>query len=387
VGSNGFAGIGVAVIGSGFIGTVHIGALRRLGVQVLGLLEDTPEHGAERADALGLPQAWPDLEALLSDPRVGVVHVTSPNQLHYPQVKQILAAGRHVVCEKPLAVTAEESAELVRLAAASDRIAAVNFNIRFYPLNQHAHQLVRDGGLGQVRLITGHYFQDWLLKDTDWNWRLDPAVGGSLRAVGDIGSHWVDLTSFVSGERVAAVMAELQTVVKVRQRPTGPVETFSTDRSAETVPVEMTTDDVALILLRYASGAVGSVSISQVSAGRKNSIAWEINGSSASAAWDGEVPDQLWIGHRDEPNGLLLRNPALMNATGAAAASLPGGHGEGFGDTFHALFREIYRAIVAGRAPEHPLYATFADGHHEMLVGDAVAQSARDGRWVEVPAG
>ena len=225
------AEIGVAVIGSGFIGTVNIGALRRLGVQVLGILEDTPEHGAERAHALGLPQSWPDLDTLLADPRVHVVHVTSPNQLHHPQVKQILAAGRHVVCEKPLAVTVEESAELVRLAAASDRIAAVNFNIRFYPLNQHAHQLVQDGGLGEVRLITGRYFQDWLLKDTDWNWRLDPAVGGSLRAVGDIGSHWVDLTSFVSGERVASVMPELQTVVKVRQRPTGPGETVSTHRT------------------------------------------------------------------------------------------------------------------------------------------------------------
>jgi predicted dehydrogenase len=291
------------------------------------------------------------------------------------------------VCEKPLAVTSEQSAELVRLAAASDRVTAVNFNIRFYPLNQHAHQLVRDGGLGEVRLITGRYFQDWLLKDTDWNWRLDPSVGGSLRAVGDIGSHWVDLTSFVSGQRVTHVFAELETVVKVRQRPTGEVLTFSTERSADTVPVEMTTDDVALILLRYANGARGAVSISQVSAGRKNAIAWEISGATASAAWDGEDPDRLWIGHRDEPNQLLLRNPALMNATGSAAASLPGGHVEGFGDTFHALFREIYSAIAAGGPPERPLYATFEDGHHEMLVGDAVTVSARDGRWVEVAAG
>jgi predicted dehydrogenase len=379
-----FADIGAAVIGSGFIGAVHIENLRRLGVQVHGLLGSSVGRGGERAAALQVPRAYASLEELLADPRVDVVHVTSPNQLHFPQVKAILAAGRHVVCEKPLAVTSAESAELVELAARSDRITAVNFNIRFYPVNQHAHQLIRDGGLGDVRLITGRYFQDWLLKDTDWNWRLVPEEGGTLRAVGDIGSHWIDLTTFITGQHVTEVFADLSTFVKVRQQPRGPVETFSTERSTDTIAREMTTEDAALILLRYASGARGSVSISQVSAGRKNSIQWEIGGSQAAAAWDGENPDALWIGHRDEPNQVLLRNPALMNETGVRAASLPGGHVEGFGDTFHALFREIYRAIVAGRAPDRPLYATFADGHEEMVIGDAIARSAREGRWVAV---
>jgi len=379
-----FADIGAAVIGSGFIGAVHIENLRRLGVQVHGLLGSSAERGDERARALQVPTAYPDLDALLADPRVDVVHVTSPNQLHVPQVKAILAAGRHVVCEKPLAVTSAESAELVALAAATDRITAVNFNIRFYPVNQHASELVRDGGLGEVRLVTGRYFQDWLLKDTDWNWRLVPEEGGTLRAVGDIGSHWIDLVSFVTGRHVTAVFADLATFVKVRHQPRGPVETFSTERSADTVPRDMTTEDAALILLRFDNGARGSVAISQVSAGRKNSIQWEIGGSAAAAAWDGENPDSLWIGHRDEPNQLMLRNPALMNEAGRDAASLPGGHVEGFGDTFHGLFRDIYGAILAGRAPERPRYATFADGHEEMRIGDAVAQSAREGRWVEV---
>ena len=206
-------------------------ALRRLGVTVHGILGSSSERASRRATQLGVARAYADLDELLADPRVDVVHVTSPNQLHYPQVKAILAAGRHVVCEKPLAVTSAESAELVRLAAASDRITAVNYNIRFYPLNQHLHGAVRAGELGDIRLVTGRYFQDWLFLDTDWNWRLDPAQGGTLRAFGDIGTHWVDLISFITGSRVTAVLAELVTAIPVRQQPTGPVETFSTERS------------------------------------------------------------------------------------------------------------------------------------------------------------
>lgn len=372
------------MIGSGFIGTVHVEALRRLGITVHGLLGSTPERASARADRLGIPRAYADLRELLADPAVEVVHVTSPNHLHHPQVKAILAAGRHVVCEKPLAVTSEQSAELVAIAEASGRVCAVNYNIRFYPLNQHLHGAVAAGELGDIRLVTGRYFQDWLFHDTDWNWRLDPREGGELRAFGDIGTHWVDLMSFVIGSRVTAVLAELVTAIPVRHAPVGPVETFSTQRSADTVPKPMTTDDIALLLLRFANGARGSVAISQVSAGRKNSLQYEVDGTRASAAWDSEMPDHLWIGHRDAPNEVLQRGPALMNAAGAAAASLPGGHVEGFGDTFHALFRAIYAAIDDGRMPARPTFATFEDGHHEMLLGDAVRRSAREGRWADV---
>jgi predicted dehydrogenase len=376
--------IGAAVIGSGFIGTVHVEALRRLGVTVHGILGSSAERAGARAVQLGVPRAYASLDELLADPRVDVVHVTSPNQLHYPQVKAILAADRHVVCEKPLSVTSAESAELVRIAAASDRITAVNYNIRFYPLNQHLHGAVRAGELGDIRLVTGRYFQDWLFLDTDWNWRLDPTQGGVLRAFGDIGTHWVDLVSFVTGSRVTSVMAELVTAIPVRQQPTGPVETFSAQRSTDTLPRPMSTDDIALLLLRFENGARGSVAISQVSAGRKNSLQYEVDGTLASAAWDSETPDHLWVGHREQPNEVLQRSPALMNPIGSAAASLPGGHVEGFGDTFHALFRAIYGAVAAGHLPAHATFASFADGHQEMLLGDAVLRSAREGRWVDV---
>ncbi|MEW6226144.1 MAG: Gfo/Idh/MocA family oxidoreductase [Chloroflexota bacterium] len=378
------SGIGAAVIGSGFIGTVHIEALRRIGVDVRGLLGSSAERATASAERIGVPRAYADLDELLADERVRVVHVTSPNELHYPQARAILAAGRHVVCEKPLAMTSAESADLVRLAAASELVNAVNFNIRFYPLNQHVAGFVRDGGVGDVRLVTGRYFQDWLLHDTDWNWRLEPERGGALRAVGDIGSHWLDLTTFLTGRRVEAVMADLTTFIPVRHRPAGPVETFSTERAAATVPVDIRTEDTAMLLLRFEGGARGSVAISQISPGRKNSLQYEIDGSSSAVAWDSEQPDHLWVGHRDRPNEVLLRNPALMGPLGRAAARLPGGHVEGFADTFGALFTAIYGDVAAGRPAAAPTYPTFADGHDEMLVGDAVAESARTGRWVEV---
>ena len=378
------ADVGAAVIGTGFIGTVHVEALRRIGVQVRGVLGRNPDRGALRAEALGVPRAYGSLDELLADPMVQVVHVTSPNDLHVSQTKAILTAGRHVVCEKPLAMTATGSAELVELAAVSGLINATNFNIRYYPLNQQARETVADGTLGEVRLVTGRYFQDWLTLESDWNWRLQPDRGGALRAVGDIGSHWLDLMTYVTGRRIMAVMADLTTFMATRHEPTGPLETYATGRSTDTVSRAIVTEDTASILLRFEGGARGAVSISQISPGRKNSLQYEIDGSEAALAWDSEQPDQAWIGHRDRPNEVLIRNPALMGPAGRAASALPGGHVEGFFDTFCAHFRAVYADVVAGARSSSPGYPTFADGHDEMLVGVAIAQSAREGRWVEV---
>jgi predicted dehydrogenase len=378
------ADIGAAVIGTGFIGTVHVEALRRIGVDVRGVLGSTPERGAARADALGVRHAYPTLDDLLADDTVDVVHVTSPNDLHRSQARAVLDAGKHVVCEKPLAMTAAESGELVARAAETGLVNATNFNIRYYPLNQHASEVIAAGGLGEVRLVTGRYFQDWLLLESDWNWRLQPDRGGALRAVGDIGSHWLDLMTFVTGQHVASVMAELTTFIGTRHEPTGPVETFSTERATETVERPIATEDTATILLRFDGGARGAVSISQISPGRKNSLVYEIDGSDGAWSWDSEQPDQAWIGHRDRPNEVLIRNPALMGAAGQAAAALPGGHVEGFFDTFCAHFRAVYADVAAGRPSPTPGYPTFADGHDEMLVGEAIARSGREGRWVDV---
>lgn len=378
--------LGAAVIGTGFIGTVHLGALRRLGLRVTGVLGSSGARGVERAAALGVDRAYATLDELLADPGVDVVHVTSPNHLHCPQVMAILKAGRHVICEKPLAMTAAQSAEMVALACNTGRIAAVCYNIRFYPLNQQARGMVAAGDLGDIRLITGHYHQDWLAKDTDWNWRLEPEAGGALRSVGDIGTHWVDLTSFIAGMNAASVFADLSTLIPTRRRPTGPVETFAKAGSTSTTDVAIRTDDAATILLRYPNGARGSFTTSQVSHGRKNSLGWDIAGANSSAAWGSETPDHLWIGHRDAPNQILQRDPGLMNATGAAAASLPGGHVEGFADSFAALFRQVYADIAAGKRGAASTWATFEDGHYEMRFCDAVLDSAARGAWTDIPA-
>ncbi|MHA7889197.1 Gfo/Idh/MocA family protein [Roseicyclus sp.] len=378
-----FASIGAAVIGTGFIGTVHAQALRRLGVQLRGVLGSSPERGSERAAAIGVPHAYADLDALLADDSVDVVHVTSPNHAHYPQVKAILAAGKHVICEKPLAMTSAQSADMVGIARASGKVAAVCYNIRFYPLNQQARGMVEAGEIGDIRFVSGHYHQDWLAKPTDWNWRLQSEMGGALRSVGDIGTHWIDLTSFITGLKAEAVMAELATFLSERAKPVGPVETFSSAAGAtETVPID--TDDAAMILLRYPNGARGVMSTSQVNMGRKNSLQWDIAGAGASLAWDSETPDHLFVGHRDRANETLMRDFILMNARGVAAASLPPGHVEGFADSFFNFFRAVYADVAAGGRQDGSTWASFEDGHYEMQLCDAVLRSAQEGRWVRL---
>ena len=374
--------IGAAVVGTGFIGVVHVEALRRLGVQVHGVVGSSQDRAKVRSRELGLPPAYESFKAMLADPRVEVVHITSPNHLHHEHASAALRAGKHVVCEKPLAMTAVESAELLQLAEQSGRVHAVNFNLRFYPLCRHVRGLVKQGELGDIRLISGHYLQDWLLLDTDWNWRLEPELGGGLRAVADIGSHWMDLTTFLAGKRITSVMADLATFIKTRRRPAGPVETFATDHGGKTVAREIHTEDSAMILLRYEDETRGALTVSQVSPGRKNSLVFEIDGSTSAAAWNSERPDELWLGHRGRPNEILLRDPALLNEDARAATSLPGGHAEGFADTFKALYAAVYRAVAEGKPGEG--YPTFADGHDEMLVCDAVARSSRERRWVDV---
>jgi predicted dehydrogenase len=366
--------IKAAVVGTGFIGVVHVEALRRLGVEVTGIVGSSPERAAQKARTAALPAPYPSFEAMLADPAIDVVHLTTPNHLHFEQVRAVLAAGKHVVCEKPLAMNSEETGELLRLAEESGLVHAVNFNIRFYAQNQEARARVQAGEVGDVRLISGGYLQDWLLLETDWNWRLDPAAGGSLRAVGDIGSHWIDLVTFITGRHVEAVMADLTTFIGVRKQPTGPVETFSGAAAGETVDTVMETEDAAGLLLRLTGGARAVVTISQVSAGRKNRLSWEIDGSDAALAWHSEAPEELWVGHRERPNELLLRE----------AGDYPPGHAEGFPDTFKHLYRAVYAAVANGGPPDEPDYPTFADGHEEAVIADAVARSHAEQRWVQV---
>jgi predicted dehydrogenase len=370
----------VAVIGTGFVAGVHVDALRRLGVEVAGVVGSTPE----RARAKRLAPVYDSVEDMLADGGVDVVHVTTPNHLHHPQVKAALAAGKHVVCEKPLAMTSEESGELVELARGSGLVHCTNFNLRFYPLVQQARALVRGGVVGDVWNVHGGYLQDWLLLPTDWNWRLQPEVGGALRAVGDIGSHWLDAVEFVTGLRVAELCADLATVIPVRQRPTGEVETFAAAGDVERVDAPMATEDLANVLVRFEGGGRGSMVVSQVSSGRKNSFRFEIDGSAGALAWDGERHEELWLGHRDRPNEVLFRNPALMAHEVRARTGMPAGHAESYADTFRELYRAVYAAIEAGAMPDEPDFPTFEDGHRAQVLGDAIADSHRQRRWLAV---
>jgi len=373
------ARLSAALVGSGFIAAVHVDALRRLGVDVLGVVGSSPDRAAEA----GLGNVYGSLGELLEDDRIDVVHLTTPNHLHYPQVKQALAAGKHVVCEKPLALTAAESRELVGLADAAGVVHCTNFMARFYPLVQQARSLLNEGSLGEIWNVHGSYLQDWLLRPTDWNWRLEPERGGELRAIGDIGSHWLDIVQFVTGSRIVEVFADLQTVIPIRRRPVGPVQTFA-QTEAEGEDVAIATEDLAHVLLRFEGGAPGAVVISQVSAGRKNMLSFEVDGADAALAWNSERAEELWLGRRDRPNELLLRDPSLMKPAARETTTLPGGHAEGFAETFRELYRRVYRAAESGGPPPEPDYPTFADGHWENVLGEAIALSSRERRWIEV---
>lgn len=375
------SGIRAGVVGTGFIGVVHVDALRRLGVEVVGVVGSTPE----RAAAKRVAPVVESYEALLADDRVDVVHLTTPNHLHYPQVKQALEAGKHVVCEKPLALTSDETAELVELARASGLVHCTNFNIRFYPVVQEARERVHAGEIGDVWNVHGAYLQDWLATPTDWNWRLEADKGGQLRAVGDIGSHWMDLAQFVSGQKVVAVLADMATVIPVRRRPVGEVETFSSATDVERVDAPMSTEDLAHVLLHFDGGARGSFVLSQVSFGRKNATRFEVDGSAGALAWDGERNEELWIGRRDGPNEILQRNAALMHPVAAGRTHLPVGHAEGFADTFRELYRAVYADVARGGPSDEPDYPTFVDGHVENVLCDAVARSHAERAWIQVP--
>lgn len=376
----------VGVAGTGFIGPAHVEALRRNGINVLGLAENTPEKAAQKAAEMGIPRWYGSLEEMLADDAIQVVHLATPNYLHFPHAKAALLAGKHVICEKPLAMNTRESAELVRLAQETGRVNAVNFNIRMYPLVQQARSMVQSGALGDVFILQGSYLQDWLLLPTDWNWRLEPALGGTLRAVGDIGSHWLDLITFVTGLRVVEVLADFKTFHSVRKKPAKPVETYTGKmlQPADYVDQPIFTEDYATILLHFENDVRGVLTVGQVCSGRKNRLFFEINASQSSLAWDSERPNEMWVGHRSQPNQILMKDPSLLSEEARAVTSYPGGHNEGFPDTFKQLYNKVYSYILAGDYNKQPDFPTFADGHYEMQLCEAIERSAKENRWVQL---
>lgn len=371
------------IIGTGFIGPVHLEALRRLGVHVTALC-DVGKHAHATAERLGIPRAYSDYRELLEAREVDVVHIAAPNRFHCEMAMAALAAGRHVVCEKPLAMSTRETERIVRRARRADTIFAVNYNVRFYPAVLELRHRVAEGGLGEIIHVYGSYLQDWLFHDTDYNWRLLPQEGGKLRAVADIGTHWLDTMCFVLGTPVKSVLADLGTFHRTRRRPLGEVETFThTAAKPRYTSYPVLTEDFAHVLLEFGNGARGSLAASQVAAGRKNSIRFELYGSKKSAWWDSERPETLGFGSRDAANEIAVRNTPGFGAGARGFMDYPAGHVEGFPDTFKMLFRAVYADIVKGPS-KSPLYATAEDGHREVAVCEAILRSHRSRAWERV---
>jgi predicted dehydrogenase len=385
--------IGMGLVGPGFVGAHHIDAVRRLGfVDVVAIAGSSDESARKKARALGVPKSYGSYEALVADADVHVVHNTTPNYLHVPVILAAIAHGKHVISDKPLATSAADARRLLAAADEAGVVHAVTFNYRGNPLVQQAREMIAAGEIGDVHFVHGAYLQDWLLQPTDFSWRLEPEKGGASSAMGDIGSHWCDLVQHVTGRRIVEVLADLTTVVGTRMKPVASTEAFAlaptphggTGRQA----VKIDSEDLAAILLRFDGGVKGCVSVGQVCAGHKNGLWFEANGGRASLRWLQERQNELWIGRRDAPNAVLVKDPSLVGEAARHYTHLPGGHQEGWADAFFNVMRDVYGVIAAGTPPPDrrpPAFATFEDGYDSACVVEAVLESHRRGAvWTKV---
>lgn len=371
-----------AIFGTGFMGRVHTEALRRLGnVEVAGVAGRTKEGTQAFAEALSIDVATSDYRDLLADPTIDAVHICSPNALHFEMAKASMEAGKHVLCEKPLASDLTEAQAMISLAAEKKLANCTLYNVRAYPQVQQMRRMCEAGELGDIQVVQGTYSQDWLFYDTDWNWRID---SGLSRTFADIGTHWCDLVEHITNLPITSLCANLHTFQKTRKKPKVSVETFTgkTLKPSEYDEVSITTEDFGAMIFRLGDSAQGSMTVSQVAAGRKNRLFVEIFGTKASVAWNAETPDELWIGHRNSPNCIVVKDPFLLTGDARAYADLPGGHSEGYDDTFKQIFRRFYRTIADRSAAVE--YPTFEDGIRQLRVLDAVLASSRRKAWVDV---
>jgi predicted dehydrogenase len=380
----------MGIVGTGFIGPHHIDAVRRLGyVDIVALAEMNDTLAKQKAEQLNVPKGYGSYEALLNDPAVEVVHNATPNFLHYPVNAAAIAKGKHIVSDKPLALTADEARKLRDQARQAGVVNAVTFSYRGNPLVQQMRHAIARGEIGTPRFVYGQYIQDWLLKDTDYSWRLEPEKGGVSSALGDIGSHWCDLAQHVSGLRVTHVLGDLTTTIPQRKRPKGAREAFAAATGKEEYDlVDIKVEDLASVLVRFDNGAKGVFTAAQVCAGHKNDLFVEVCGSSASMRWNQEDQNYLWVGQRDKPNEILMKDPGLMDAEVRGYAHMPGGHQEAWPDAFYNIMRDIYGFIAAGKKPSDahpPAFATFEDGYRANAIVEAILESAKAGSvWTKV---
>jgi predicted dehydrogenase len=376
-----------AVFGTGFMGRVHLEALRRLGnVQVVALSSLEEDVAQRMAAQFLVGRVEPDYRKVLEDPSIDAVHICTPNAQHFPMVHDALKAGKHVVCEKPLATTVAEARTLVAAAAHAGRRDCLNHNLRSDPLVQQIRRMCQAGELGEILVVQGTYSQDWLLYDTDYNWRVETAEGGASRCMADIGSHWFDMAEHITGQRVSSLCADMQTFHKTRKKPKGAVETFAGKLSHpdEYDEVPISTEDYGGVIFQMGDRTRGAMTVSQMSAGRKNRLSIEVYGTKGGAAWDQEKPNELWMGNRNSNNQLLVKDPSLLLPGAQSYADLPGGHAEGYGDTFKQVFRRFYGSLESlDGAVEYP---RFRDGLRQLTILQAALDSQKSRGWVDVPA-
>jgi len=379
--------IKVAVIGTGYIGVVHLEMLRRIPDVEITAVADTNETLARKAaEKLKIPRVFPTVDKLLADGDVDVVHNCAPNNVHFDINVAAIQAGKEVLSEKPLSLNSEESSRLLALAAKHGTLTGIDFCYRYFPVVQEAAARVRRGDLGEVRAFAGHFLQDWLFFDTDYSWRLDPAVAGAANVVADLGSHWCDLVQFITGRKIVEVMAELHTCIPRRRRPLGGSLSFASGKAASSEEVEVKLDDYASLFLRLDNGARGNFTTCQVAAGRKVDIELQVFGSKESYAWSHVSPNALWVGHREKANEVFYESPALQTEGTRKYAALPTGHPMGYHDAMYNLFRDYYEALGAKRAgrPYETTFPDFRTGHEMMCVIDAAVASHQSRTWTKV---
>ncbi len=379
--------IKTAIFGTGFMGRVHLDALRRLeSVEVVAIASRNLEVARKLGAGFGVATIATDYREILRDPDVDAVHILTPNALHFSMAKEALEAGKHVACEKPVTTTVEEAEELVALADKKGLRNCVCHNLRYYPMVQQMRRMAEAGELGEILSVQGGYSQDWLLYDTDWNWRIDSQAGGASRCLADIGSHFFDMAEHVTGLHVTSLVADLQTFHTTRKQPKHSVESFANKLMGpeDYIETAVETEDFGTVLFHMGSRARGAMVASQVSAGRKNRLSIEVYGSKAGAAWDQERPNELWIGHRDTGNEIIIKDPALLKPEARSYADLPGGHAEGYDDSHKQLLRRFYASIAdPSLTPEYP---QFADGLRQLTILKAELESHKTRGWIDVSA-
>jgi len=370
--------IGIGILGAGFMGRVHALAARMLGARLVGVVASTPARSDAAAAMLGAEQGFATAADLIRHPAVEVVHVCTPNVLHVPLVEMALASGKHVVCEKPLATTASDAEKLAAHARDSGLVNAVCFTYRYQAMAQEARRRVRSGDLGPVRLVHGSYLQDWLLFETDANWRTLVETGGRSRAFADIGSHWCDLAEWITGHRLIDLAAVTSKAHPMRARP---AIAGAEEPTGGPDLVEVDTEDVACLVFRATGNVVGTLTVSQVSPGRKNRLWIEVDAASSSVVFDQENAEWLWVGNRTA-NELLARDGSATLDRFPSSSALPPGHARGFVESFTELFSEVYGCVRNESRREFP---SFEDGLRSALITDAVLGSASEHNWRHVP--